>query len=168
MVYTAVVIGFCAAYLTAYCVSVRFQLQYIASINGITRYRREHFCCCERLLKSAFGPLIFLHFLTRRRFWLESRLLQMQSADIERAEMLPVFEQIGRIGGLAIWQDDLVSISFMRRPVTDEQLSIVWLFTPLRDLDLSHTLVTDDGIKLIRQLPNLEFVDLLNTPISDD
>ena len=48
------------------------------------------------------------------------------------------------------------------------KLSIVWLFTPLRDLDLSHTLVTDDGIKLIRQLPNLEFVDLSNTPISDD
>ena len=167
MHYAVIAIGASAAYVSAFLLFVRFQVTYIATKHGLVRHRFERFHCCESFLKTVFAPIIFLHFLVRRRFCLESRLPEMQSADPDRAAMLPVARQIGLSGGLAIWKNDLVSISFMRRPITDHQLSIVGTFTPVVDLDLSHTSVTDVGMQHLNQLRNLQTVDLTNTWVTD-
>ncbi|MEJ7595038.1 MAG: hypothetical protein WKF77_26230 [Planctomycetaceae bacterium] len=91
----------------------------------------------------------------------------MQSCDSERAAFLPAIQQIGLVGGLVIWGDGMASVSFMRRPITGDQLSIVASFTPLVDLDLSHTLVTDAGMQHMCHLPKLQTVDLTHTSVTD-
>lgn len=167
MVYAEILICVIAGYVIAYLILARHQVVYVASKHGLVRHRFEHFGFCDNFLKPTFAPVIFLHFMARRSFWLEFQLPQMQFEDPDRAAMLPVVRQIGLFGGLAIWKNDLVSISFMRRPITDDQLSIVGTFTPVVDLDLSHTLVTDKGMQHINQLPNLQTVDLTNTLVTD-
>ena len=167
MIYAGLASGLVLGYVVAYLVVARHQVAYVASKHGLVRHRSEHFCFCDNLLKPAFAPLTFLHFIVCRSFWLEYQLPKMQSSDHDRAAMLPVVRQIGLIGGLAVWDDHLVSVSFMRRPITDAQLSIVSAFSPVVDLDLSGTSVTDTGMQHINQLPNLRTLDLTNTLVTD-
>jgi len=167
MLYAEILSCIAVGYASTFLILAHTEIVYVASKYGLVRHRLQHFHHCGAFLKHIYAPIIFLHFLIHRSFWLEFRLPQMQSCDSDRAAFLPAVQQIGLVGGLVIWSDEMASVSFMRRPLTDDQLSIVGSFTPLVDLNLSHTLVTDAGLQHMCHLHKLQNVDVTNTSVTD-
>jgi hypothetical protein len=88
-----------------------------------------------------------------------------RSADQHKAQA--AWDRIEVLGGLGVWERELVVVSFANSGVTDEDLSVFRDFPYIQVLDLSHTKIGDNGLHHLAHLPALEELILVDTTISE-
>jgi hypothetical protein len=76
------------------------------------------------------------------------------------------WDRIEALGGEGVWDDDLVIVSMANTGIIDDDLALFCDFPFVQTLDLSHTLVGDNGLVHLNELRALEELVLVDTKIS--
>jgi hypothetical protein len=76
------------------------------------------------------------------------------------------WDRIEALGGQAVWESDMVVVSFGKTKVTDGDLALFRDFPFVQVLDVSDTQIGDEGLAQLGDLPALEELIVTNTRIS--
>ena len=98
--------------------------------------------------------------------------------DADQAVIASVVVALEQLGGRVNWEeteggacDPEMEVSFSGKPIGDPELRAIIQqlkkHEQFRYLDLSHTAVTDEGLKGLKELPNLRTLLLSHTAVTD-
>ena len=76
------------------------------------------------------------------------------------------WDRIEALGGHGVWESDMVVVPFGKTKVTDEDLALFQDFPFVQILDLSDTIISDEGLAQLGELRALEELIVTNSKIS--